>query len=101
MNADNRRCFMYLRSSAVRQNRVSFRLRLCRLRRDKCLAPALEKSERSGWRGPMDEEKTIWEGSSSQWVNFPIYLLCGVLSVLVVPLIYGIARWIQNRCRRY
>jgi len=30
-----------------------------------------------------------------------VYLLCGLLSVLVVPLIYGIARWIQNRCRRY
>ena len=49
----------------------------------------------------MDDEQTIWEGSSSQWLNFPVYLLCGLLSVLVVPLIYGIARWIQNRCRRY
>ena len=45
----------------------------------------------------MDDEKTIWEGSSSQWINFPVYLLC----LLIVPIPYGIARWIQNRCRRY
>jgi uncharacterized membrane protein YdbT with pleckstrin-like domain len=50
---------------------------------------------------PMDDEQIIWEGSSSQWLHFPVYLICGLFSVLVVPLIYGIARWIQNRCRRY
>lgn len=49
----------------------------------------------------MDDEQTIWKGSSSQWLHFPVYLVCGLLSVLVVPLIYGIARWIQNRCRLY
>lgn len=50
---------------------------------------------------PIDEEQTLWEGSPSQWIHFPVYLLCGLLSVLVVPLVYGIARWIQTRCRRY
>lgn len=49
----------------------------------------------------MNDETILWEGSSSQWIHFPLYLLCGLLSVLVIPLGYGIARWMQNRCRRY
>jgi uncharacterized membrane protein YdbT with pleckstrin-like domain len=46
-------------------------------------------------------EEVIWEGSSSQVRNLHIYLLCALLSVLIVPIIYAIVKWIQLRCRRY
>ncbi len=45
----------------------------------------------------MSEERIVWEGRSSQWIHLPLYLAC----VLVVPIPFGVAKWIQNRCRRY
>jgi uncharacterized membrane protein YdbT with pleckstrin-like domain len=29
----------------------------------------------------MEEERTIWEGSPSQWSNFMFYLLCSILTM--------------------
>ena len=67
------------------------------------------------------QEQPVWQGSPSQIINLPVYLLCGLavgacLGVAVVltgpaawavgggaaiPLVLGIVRWIQTRCRRY
>jgi uncharacterized membrane protein YdbT with pleckstrin-like domain len=47
------------------------------------------------------QEKVIWEGSPSQVTNLGIYLLCGLLFFLVVPVFYAIWRWIETRCFRY
>ena len=46
-------------------------------------------------------EEVIWTGSSSQLRNLHIYILCGLLCWLVVPLIYAIVKWIQLRARHY
>ena len=46
-------------------------------------------------------EQPIWEGSSSQIRNLHIYLLCALLCVLVIPIFYAIAKWIQLRARHY
>ena len=46
-------------------------------------------------------EQIIWTGSSSQVRNLHIYLLCALLCVLVIPIFYAIAKWIQLRCRVY
>ena len=42
----------------------------------------------------MSEEETIWEGRSSQWVNVIPFVLC----ILVIPIPWGIYRWLSVRC---
>ncbi len=37
-------------------------------------------------------EETAWRGGPSQWTNFPVFVLCAPLSLLVVPLLY--AAWV-------
>ena len=73
----------------------------------------------------MSEEKTIWEGSSSQVLNLPIFLLCGLIfgillglaiflgqhagpvvpfvlgSLAVLPLLFAIYRALKIKCRHY
>ena len=46
-------------------------------------------------------EQVIWTGSSSQVRNLHIYLLCALLCILVIPIFYAIAKWIQLRSRVY
>ena len=46
-------------------------------------------------------EQLIWEGSSSQVRNLHIYILCALFCLLVIPLIYAIAKRIQLRSRHY
>jgi len=47
------------------------------------------------------QEKIIWEGSPSQVTNLGTYVVCGLLSFLVIPVFYAIWRWIETRCFRY
>ena len=47
------------------------------------------------------QEKIIWEGSPSQLTNLGLYIVCGLLFFLVVPLFYALWRWIETRCHRY
>lgn len=49
----------------------------------------------------VSKEELIWEGRPSQIVNLHIYLVCGLLCFLVVPLIYGIYRWLLIRSLKY
>jgi len=42
----------------------------------------------------LSEEEPIWEGRSSQWVNVIPFALC----LLVIPIPYGIYRWLSVRC---
>jgi uncharacterized membrane protein YdbT with pleckstrin-like domain len=72
-----------------------------------------------------NEEKTIWEGHSSQVINLPAFILCGlaagallgsaiilhsrtqpvfslaVAATALIPLFIAMTKWLQNRCRRY
>ena len=50
----------------------------------------------------MDEGETVlWEGSPSQWTNFPVFLLCVLFCWLVVPLFIALWRWLQTSCFTY
>ncbi len=40
-------------------------------------------------------EATLWTGSASQWKNSGAYALC----LLVVPIPWAFAKWLQVRCR--
>jgi len=44
-------------------------------------------------------EKIVWRGTSSQWKNFGIYLVCGLLCWLIVPIFVGLARYFQTKCK--
>ena len=48
-----------------------------------------------------ESEQTLWKGSSSQFLHFGTYLLCGLFCWLIVPLIYAIMKWIELRSRHY
>ncbi len=47
------------------------------------------------------QEKILWEGSPSQVTNLGVFVVCGLLFFLVVPVFYAIWRWIVTRCHRY
>lgn len=44
-----------------------------------------------------DTETLIWEGRPSQWSNFPVFLICALLCVLIVPIFIALWRWLQTR----
>jgi uncharacterized membrane protein YdbT with pleckstrin-like domain len=46
-------------------------------------------------------EKTVWRGSSSQWKNFGVYLLCGLFCWLIVPIFIALARYLKTKYKIY
>jgi membrane protein YdbS with pleckstrin-like domain len=44
-------------------------------------------------------EEIVWRGTSSQWKNFGVYLLCGLFCWLIVPIFFALARYLQVRCK--
>ena len=46
-------------------------------------------------------EETVWRGTSSQWKNFGIFVLCGLFCWLIVPIFFALARYLQTKCRIY
>jgi uncharacterized membrane protein YdbT with pleckstrin-like domain len=42
-------------------------------------------------------EEIVWRGTSSQWKNFGVYLLCGLFCWLIVPIFFGVARYLQTK----
>jgi membrane protein YdbS with pleckstrin-like domain len=44
-------------------------------------------------------EEIVWRGTSSQWKNFGYYLLCVLFCWLIVPIFFGIARYLQTKCK--
>ena len=48
-----------------------------------------------------ESETLIWEGSSSQWSNFPLYFLCALSFWLVIPVFIALWRWIATKCFVY
>lgn len=68
------------------------------------------------------EETPVWYGTPSQWTNFGVYVVClllaaGVIAAyflvnpatpeplillgLIVPVLWGLGRWIGTSCHRY
>jgi len=44
-------------------------------------------------------EEIVWRGTSSQWKNFGVFLLCGLLCWLLVPIFFALARFLQTKCK--
>ena len=44
-------------------------------------------------------EEIIWRGTSSQWKNFWVYLLCGLFCWLIVPVFFALAYYLQTRSK--
>jgi membrane protein YdbS with pleckstrin-like domain len=44
-------------------------------------------------------EEIVWRGTSSQWKNFGVYLLCGLFCWLIVPIFFALAYYLQTRCK--
>jgi uncharacterized membrane protein YdbT with pleckstrin-like domain len=49
----------------------------------------------------MPEEKTIWTSSPSQVLNLGVFILCGLLFFLVVPLFYALWKWLVVKLTQY
>lgn len=46
-------------------------------------------------------EETIWRGTSSQFKNLGLYILCGLFCWLIVPIFLALARYLQTRNHVY
>jgi uncharacterized membrane protein YdbT with pleckstrin-like domain len=46
-------------------------------------------------------EEIVWRGTSSQWKNFGLYLLCGLFCWLIVPIFIALARYLKTKCKIY
>jgi membrane protein YdbS with pleckstrin-like domain len=44
-------------------------------------------------------EEIVWRGTSSQWKNFGFYVLCGLFCWLIVPIFFGVTRYLQTKCK--
>ena len=44
-------------------------------------------------------EEIVWRGTSSQWKNFGVYLLCGLFCWLVVPIFFALVYFLKTRCK--
>jgi len=44
-------------------------------------------------------EEIIWRGTSWQWKNFGVYLLCCLFCWLIVPIFFALAYYLQTRCK--
>jgi uncharacterized membrane protein YdbT with pleckstrin-like domain len=49
----------------------------------------------------MPEEKTVWTSSPSQVLNLPIFILCGLLFFLVIPIFYALWKWLVVKFTQY
>jgi len=46
-------------------------------------------------------EQSVWRGTSSQWKNFGVFVLCALLCWLIVPIFIAVARYLQTKCKIY
>jgi membrane protein YdbS with pleckstrin-like domain len=44
-------------------------------------------------------EEIVWRGTSSQWKNFGVYLLCGLFCWLIVPIFFALVYYLQTKCK--
>lgn len=49
----------------------------------------------------MAQEEVVWTASPSQVLNIPVYLVCGLLFWLVVPVFIAIWKWLVLHNTRY
>lgn len=49
----------------------------------------------------MDEERTVWNGTPSQVVNLPAFILLGLIFWLVIPLFVILWKWLAVKYTKY
>lgn len=49
----------------------------------------------------MAQEEVVWTASPSQVLNLPVYVVCGLLFWLVIPVFIAIWKWLVLRNTRY
>ena len=49
----------------------------------------------------MAQEEVVWTGSPSQVLNLPVYVVCGLLFWLVIPVFIAVWKWLVLRNTRY
>src|SRR5207244_11686037 len=42
-------------------------------------------------------EQTVWRGTSSQWKNLGVFILCGLFCWLIVPIFIALSRYLQTK----
>jgi membrane protein YdbS with pleckstrin-like domain len=62
------------------------------------LGPVVRKLSVADTSPGMTEE-IVWRGTSSQWKNFGVYLLCGLFCWLVVPIFFALYHYLQTKCK--
>jgi uncharacterized membrane protein YdbT with pleckstrin-like domain len=48
-----------------------------------------------------EEERSIWQGSPSQVINLPIFIVCGLFCWLIVPIFIALWKWLVVRNMQY
>ncbi len=46
-------------------------------------------------------EQTVWRGTSSQWKNLGVFILCGLSCWLIVPIFIALSRYLQTKNKIY
>jgi uncharacterized membrane protein YdbT with pleckstrin-like domain len=46
-------------------------------------------------------EELKWEGRPSQLLNANVYIICALISVLILPVFYALWKWLEIRSQRY
>src|ERR1700731_2988975 len=46
-------------------------------------------------------EEMVWRGTSSQWKNFGVFILCAFFCWLIVPISIALARYLQTKSKTY
>jgi uncharacterized membrane protein YdbT with pleckstrin-like domain len=46
-------------------------------------------------------EETVWRGTSSQWKNLGVFILCGLFCWLIVPIFIALSRYLQTKNKIY
>ncbi|MDB6147761.1 MAG: hypothetical protein JWO45_1425 [Spartobacteria bacterium] len=46
-------------------------------------------------------EEPVWRGTSSQWKNFGVFILCGLFCWLGVPIFIALTRYLQTKNKIY
>jgi len=46
-------------------------------------------------------EEMVWRGTSSQWKNFGVFILCALFCWLIVPIFIALARYLQMKNKVY
>ena len=49
----------------------------------------------------MQNEELVWNGSPSQILNLPVFVVCGLLFFLVIPIFIALWKWLVLRNTRY